>query len=109
MGVADVIRAGTSRKEIYVTPSGLQNGLEDVLIIVDGVHAQIPEAAAAESSRASAVIRRLRIRPIRRIACRPEADLWAPMRTAWWNTTATWVRRKNMRMETGARPRPTTT
>ena len=45
VGVADVVRAGASRKEIYVTPSGLQNGLEDVLIIVDGVHAQIPEAA----------------------------------------------------------------
>lgn len=45
VGVADVIRAGVSRKEIYVTPSGLQNGLEDVLIIINGVHAQVPEAA----------------------------------------------------------------
>jgi rod shape-determining protein MreC len=44
VGIADVIRAGVTSKEIYVTPSGL-NGLEDVLIVVDGVHSQIPEAA----------------------------------------------------------------
>jgi rod shape-determining protein MreC len=45
VGVVDLIRPGTTRKEIYVTPSGLQNGLEEVLIIVDGVHALIPESA----------------------------------------------------------------
>ncbi len=44
VGMVDSVRSGTSRKEIYVTPSGLQNGLEDVLIIVDGVHTQIPES-----------------------------------------------------------------
>src|SRR5207244_2706661 len=43
VGIVDVIRTGTTRKEIFVTPSGLQNGLEDVLIIVNGVHSQIPE------------------------------------------------------------------
>ena len=48
VGVADVIRAGVQRKEIDVTPSGLQNGLEDVLIVLDGVHAQIPEAPPQE-------------------------------------------------------------
>jgi rod shape-determining protein MreC len=46
-GQATVVRPGNSRKEIYVTPSGFQNGLEDVLIIVEGVHAPIPEAAPA--------------------------------------------------------------
>lgn len=48
VGVADVIRAGVQRKEIDVTPSGLQNGLEDVLIVVNGIHSQIPEAPPQE-------------------------------------------------------------
>lgn len=41
-GEATVVRAGKNHKEIYVTPSGFQNGLEDVLIVVEGVHAPIP-------------------------------------------------------------------
>jgi len=48
VGAADVIRAGVQRKEIDVTPSGLQNGLEDVLIVLDGVHTQIPDAPPQE-------------------------------------------------------------
>jgi rod shape-determining protein MreC len=43
VGEATVVRPGKSHKEIYVTPSGLQNGLEEVLIIVEGVHAPIPD------------------------------------------------------------------
>lgn len=42
-GEATVVRPGKSRKEIYVTPSGFQNGLEEVLIVVEGVHGPIPE------------------------------------------------------------------
>ena len=38
---------GKTRKEIYVTPSGFQNGLEEVLIVIEGVHAPIPEAPPA--------------------------------------------------------------
>jgi len=41
------VRNGKSYKEIFVTPSGLQNGLEEVLIVVEGVHVPIPEAPAA--------------------------------------------------------------
>ncbi len=41
-GQANVVRQGTNSKEIYLTPSGFQNGLEEVLIIVEGVHAEIP-------------------------------------------------------------------
>jgi rod shape-determining protein MreC len=44
VGVADIVRQGPARKEVYVTPSGLQNGLEEVLIILDGIHGQIPDA-----------------------------------------------------------------
>jgi rod shape-determining protein MreC len=43
VGPATVVRAGRTHKEIYVTPSGLQNGLEDVLIVIDGVHGVIPD------------------------------------------------------------------
>jgi rod shape-determining protein MreC len=43
VGEATVVRQGKGVKEIYVTPSGFQNGLEEVLIIVDGVHVAIPE------------------------------------------------------------------
>ena len=47
VGQASVVRPGRNRKEIYVTPSGFQNGLEEVLIIVEGVHGSIPEVPAA--------------------------------------------------------------
>jgi rod shape-determining protein MreC len=43
VGEATVVREGKSYKEIFVTPSGLQNGLEEVLIVTEGVHMAIPE------------------------------------------------------------------
>jgi rod shape-determining protein MreC len=45
VGQATIVRPGRNYKEIYVTPSGLQNGLEDVLIVIDGVHGIIPDVA----------------------------------------------------------------
>jgi rod shape-determining protein MreC len=44
VGEATVVREGKSYKEIFVTPSGLQNGLEEVLIVIEGVHMPIPDA-----------------------------------------------------------------
>lgn len=44
VGQVSVVRAGNTSKEIYLTPSGFQNGLEEVLIIVEGVHADLPSA-----------------------------------------------------------------
>ncbi|HTM11460.1 MAG TPA: rod shape-determining protein MreC [Bryobacteraceae bacterium] len=44
VGETTVVREGKSYKEIFVTPSGLQNGLEEVLIVTEGVHVPIPEA-----------------------------------------------------------------
>jgi rod shape-determining protein MreC len=46
-GQVAAVRAGKVRKEIYVTPSGFQNGLEEVLIIIEGVHAPIPDTPSA--------------------------------------------------------------
>jgi rod shape-determining protein MreC len=46
VGPAIVVRQGKTRKEIQINPGGLENGLEEVLIVVDGVHRALPDAAA---------------------------------------------------------------
>src|ERR1035437_1101859 len=47
VGIVKVVRPGQPFQEILVEPSGLQRGLlEDVLILVEGVHEAIPEKAA---------------------------------------------------------------
>jgi rod shape-determining protein MreC len=43
VGQVTAVRNGSPFKEVLVDPSGLQNGLEDALIILEGVHQQIPE------------------------------------------------------------------
>jgi rod shape-determining protein MreC len=50
VGVATVVRAGKSFKEIYVTPSAYQHGPEEVLIVLEGVHQAIPERTATAST-----------------------------------------------------------
>jgi rod shape-determining protein MreC len=47
-GQVSSVREGKKNKEIYLTPSGIQNGVDDVLIVIDGVHGTIPEAPAAD-------------------------------------------------------------
>jgi rod shape-determining protein MreC len=42
VGVVTAVREGQPYKEILVDPSGVQHGLEDVLIILSGVHSEIP-------------------------------------------------------------------
>lgn len=46
-GVVTVVREGNPFKQIYVAPSGLQGGLEEVLIVLEGVHQQLPESGRA--------------------------------------------------------------
>jgi rod shape-determining protein MreC len=43
VGMAKVVRPGTPFKEIEIEPSGLQHGLEDVLILLETVHQAIPD------------------------------------------------------------------
>jgi rod shape-determining protein MreC len=43
VGKATVVRAGKTFKEIFVVPSGLQGGLEEVLIVIEGVHQALPD------------------------------------------------------------------
>ena len=47
VGQANVVRDGRTFKEIFAVPSGLQNGLEEVLIVIEGVHQPIPEQQTA--------------------------------------------------------------
>lgn len=45
VGQATVVRSGKTFKEIYVSPSGLQSGPDEVLIVLQGVHQQIPDTS----------------------------------------------------------------
>ena len=42
-GVVTAVRPGRTVKEIILSPSGLQHGLEDVLVILEGDHKPIPD------------------------------------------------------------------
>lgn len=50
VGQATVVRAGANHKEIFLTPSGMQNGLEDVLIILDNTPGPGANAAPLNQS-----------------------------------------------------------
>ena len=50
VGRVKVAKSGASFKDITVDPSGLQNGPEEVLIIVQGVHQTIPEMQTQTAS-----------------------------------------------------------
>lgn len=43
VGQVTSVKNGQKAKEIYVAPSGFQNGLEEVLVVLDAVHQPIPE------------------------------------------------------------------
>ncbi len=49
VGRVTVVKTGASVKEIYLDPSGLQSGPEEVLIILQGVHQPIPEEETASA------------------------------------------------------------
>jgi rod shape-determining protein MreC len=44
VGEVTTVHQGKTEKEIFVSLSGFKNGLEEVLIIVEGVHTPIPDA-----------------------------------------------------------------
>ena len=43
VGQASAVRNGKTFKEIFINPSGLQGGVEEVLVLLEGVHQEIPE------------------------------------------------------------------
>jgi rod shape-determining protein MreC len=47
VGQASAVRNGKTFKEIYIAPSGMQGGPEEVLIVLEGVHQEIPEGEMA--------------------------------------------------------------
>ena len=47
VGIVKSVRDGQPFQEVYLEPSGLQRGLEDVLILTEGVHQAIPDQAVA--------------------------------------------------------------
>ncbi|MBZ5582688.1 MAG: hypothetical protein LAQ30_10900 [Acidobacteriia bacterium] len=47
VGVVKSVRNGQPYKEIYLEPSGLRRGVDDVLILIENVHQEIPEAPPA--------------------------------------------------------------
>ena len=49
-GEVTSVHPGKARKEIFVAPSGFQNGLEEVLIVIEGVHAPIPEVPSSNQT-----------------------------------------------------------
>jgi rod shape-determining protein MreC len=48
-GVVASVRPGKVYQDIQIRPSGLQNGLEEVLVVLNGVHGAIPDAPANQS------------------------------------------------------------
>ena len=50
VGRATVVRPGKTSKEIYVVPSGFQNGLEEILVVVQGEHQAIPNPTETAAS-----------------------------------------------------------
>jgi len=47
VGQVAAVQNGKTFKEIYVTPSGMQGGAEEVLIVLQGVHQEIPAGELA--------------------------------------------------------------
>ncbi len=43
VGRADVVKSGKTFKQIFIAPSAFQTGLEEVLVVLEGVHQPIPE------------------------------------------------------------------
>jgi rod shape-determining protein MreC len=50
VGQATVVREGRQKKEIYIAPSGLQGGFDEVLVVLEGIHQPIPEASEASAT-----------------------------------------------------------
>lgn len=50
VGQATVVRDGRQKKEIYLAPSGLQGGFDEVLVVLEGVHQPVPDASQASAA-----------------------------------------------------------
>jgi rod shape-determining protein MreC len=50
VGTVTSVQAGQPDKLVYLAPSGLQGGMEEVLVILEGVHQPIPEGETPSSA-----------------------------------------------------------
>jgi rod shape-determining protein MreC len=66
VGTVTVVRLGTQHKEVFLAPSGLQAGLEEVLVILEGVHQTLPDLST----------------PSREVRVQPAPDQPAPAQPA---------------------------
>jgi rod shape-determining protein MreC len=46
VGQIKMVREGRGGKEVVVSPAGLAGGLDELLVVIDGVHGTIPDAPA---------------------------------------------------------------
>jgi rod shape-determining protein MreC len=49
VGAAKLVRQGNQFAEISIEPAGMRNGLEEVLVVLEGTHEAIPEPGAASA------------------------------------------------------------
>ncbi|MCS7314665.1 MAG: rod shape-determining protein MreC [Bryobacterales bacterium] len=49
VGMVTAVRDGNPFKEVFVAPSGLQGGLEEVLIVLEGVHLELPPSGGVNT------------------------------------------------------------
>jgi rod shape-determining protein MreC len=47
VGQVSAVRAGRTGKEVFLNPSGLQGGVEEVLIVLEGKHQMVPDTPPA--------------------------------------------------------------
>jgi rod shape-determining protein MreC len=50
VGTATVVKQGKGFKEIYLVPAAFQQGLEEVLVVLEGVHQSIPDKNAVAAT-----------------------------------------------------------
>ena len=93
VGVVRTVRPAQPFKEILLDPSGMQRGLEDVLIVLEGVHERIPDAPSgmqpvymaapppADETAPAASAPRLRARAPRPTGCASSTRRWVKSRS----------------------------
>jgi rod shape-determining protein MreC len=47
VGTVTVVRLGNPNKQVFLSPAGLQGGLEEVLVVAEGVHQPVPQPELA--------------------------------------------------------------
>ena len=109
-GTVTSVRPGRTVKEIFLSPSGLQHGLEDVLVILQGDHKPIPDLPPPNQS--------VHLQPLppaegdtlrRPPECGPHHAARKPTWTVRWSVRAASAKTRNTSSENVAAERRTST